>query len=1173
MNTVTQHPEHLEKPAVSQHPRRTLRRYWRTALWCAFGIALVWAVPNALAWCLRRNLTALVGPYIRGSLHAGAIRLGWWLPLTIEDLEFYGEQEPVHPAVPQSLGSVERIVTELTLWRLLWRPTDLGKVHVFRPRLVLAPQHSSWNWVEFLKPLLDQPPSKRPWQFSWESHDLRLDILDPQGHRLARCQGKQFYGSCRRDALLSVQTFGEVTVVASGNTGELRWQITWGDFQGGSAKKANLDLQNVPAEVFCALLDPGSAYVRAHGSLSGQIEALVADAWEIKGRDLRWRDGGLGTWFMDASETIPIRDLVCDGHLTRTEGELSLRVDSRCEWGMLLLSMTAPQPWESHPSRWLDVVQADFESRWDVATVLPHLRRTLKLQDQIVVDSGGIYLRGSLDPEPQQRRCQIELSTTEWTAWHEQKRIVWPRPLSVRLAVLGRGNTWSLEQLDCRAEFGEVSLATVTPDHAAGQLRIDINLDRLSERLAEFFTWDTRLLGHLAGTMEWQSQHEGFQLRGELDGQRCAIRKEGHELWGAPSCRIGLEMAGKHTESGAWHCTALRFETIAGADRLLAELQPPLVPDKWREAWWRIEGQFAVPGLAHAWLRTLASGIEVDGDAVLKTELRVDKEGVELRNGLIGVRQLFLRSGTIQFSDPQLEAELQRARWHWNSKDNALELHNIKLKTSSLQTKSSLVHWRRPAMNARELFGFFEQLEGDFAVDADLMRLSESFKFSNEPIAQIRGELAAQITFERQIQCRGTIHQFFAESFASAQESPVGTLEQRYSNGKLTWLEPQVQWHFVVKPHSSGQWNLEEIHCRGTGWSLTAAGTLTGHDAIRWQLGGNLTYDWQQLTVAEPLRTTYGVVVEGSRVDSFLVEGAFGTADQAAPNATSYSRGELALGWSRMEAAGMVFGPGVTQWRWEPGNIAVVARRIPVNDGFLALDARVTWSDGQPILSIQPGKLLEGVSITPQMCRTWLKYVHPIVAEATQAEGRLGIELRQAVIPLTNVHDTQAEGALLLEKGSVGPGPLTQLVVGGLERIAAIADRRLPRLHALATRTWIEIPPQVVPFLVHDARVFHRHLEMLVGQVQLTSQGSVGWDESLDLDLQLRLPERWFVDRPLLGKLRGQTVQIPLRGTLRRPEIDEQFFLELARIVLGDGTGGLLPDGLLQGLERLFRNR
>jgi len=95
----------------------------------------------------------------------------------------------------------------------------------------------------------------------------------------------------------------------------------------------------------------------------------------------------------------------------------------------------------------------------------------------------------------------------------------------------------------------------------------------------------------------------------------------------------------------------------------------------------------------------------------------------------------------------------------------------------------------------------------------------------------------------------------------------------------------------------------------------------------------------------------------------------------------------------------------------------------------------------------------------------------------------------------------------------------------------------------------------------------------LVGDATVKSSGSVGiFDETLDLELQIPIRDEWVSDKvllPGLKALKGQTIKIPVRGTLSLPLIDGRVIAELAAKI-----GGAAVDGVIDNaIDTLFKKK
>ena len=90
----------------------------------------------------------------------------------------------------------------------------------------------------------------------------------------------------------------------------------------------------------------------------------------------------------------------------------------------------------------------------------------------------------------------------------------------------------------------------------------------------------------------------------------------------------------------------------------------------------------------------------------------------------------------------------------------------------------------------------------------------------------------------------------------------------------------------------------------------------------------------------------------------------------------------------------------------------------------LAVQPTSATESGLCELVVQPGTVFNHTPITPPMCRDLLKYIAPVLAEATEVNGSLSIELDQWRIPLAAPPQAKGSGRLKVDSLRVAGGPL-----------------------------------------------------------------------------------------------------------------------------------------------------
>ena len=169
--------------------------------------------------------------------------------------------------------------------------------------------------------------------------------------------------------------------------------------------------------------------------------------------------------------------------------------------------------------------------------------------------------------------------------------------------------------------------------------------------------------------------------------------------------------------------------------------------------------------------------------------------------------------------------------------------------------------------------------------------------------------------------------------------------------------------------------------------------------------------------------------------------------------------------------------------------------------------------------------VLDHIAITPEVCDDFLKFVAPTLARVARAGGAFSLELDECHLPLAAPRRGDASGRLTIHEMLAGPGPMA-------EQVAAMFH--IPDANQLAHE-------EVIRFQLRNERVYHEGFALDVGPMNVATQGSVSLeDQSLDIRLAVRLPEFKAENAPIRAALSGQTLTLPIRGTLGHPQIDPQ---------------------------------
>ena len=147
----------------------------------------------------------------------------------------------------------------------------------------------------------------------------------------------------------------------------------------------------------------------------------------------------------------------------------------------------------------------------------------------------------------------------------------------------------------------------------------------------------------------------------------------------------------------------------------------------------------------------------------------------------------------------------------------------------------------------------------------------------------------------------------------------------------------------------------------------------------------------------------------------------------------------------------------------------------------------------------------------------------------------------------------------------------TMQVAGGIDWMVAMAAKAI--MSRPKQVTLLNIRDQQVNFRVIEGRVHHQNLEFQVNDITLRSQGSVGFDQTVQLTLHVPIQDSWIAKEPLLAGFKGQSLQIPVSGTLTHPQLDERAIASLSQQLLQGAAQQAIGGELNKALDKIFKPR
>lgn len=207
------------------------------------------------------------------------------------------------------------------------------------------------------------------------------------------------------------------------------------------------------------------------------------------------------------------------------------------------------------------------------------------------------------------------------------------------------------------------------------------------------------------------------------------------------------------------------------------------------------------------------------------------------------------------------------------------------------------------------------------------------------------------------------------------------------------------------------------------------------------------------------------------------------------------------------------------------------------------ITGRLIQADQRRTLSVAPGRLLDYAPLSTVLCDGLLKYLVPVLSEATWVNGELSLDLARCEIDIDRPKDSQLAGQLTVH--GVRAGVKNKLIAAAGARLASVTGRQGSNVIYLADEA-------IVSFEVHDGAVWHDGVEFGLPRVSpdfvVRTSGSVGFDDTLDLKIEIPFAAHFLRDGALANAVQNTTLILNATGTIQHPHIeldDESLFANI----------------------------
>jgi translocation and assembly module TamB len=896
----------------------------------------------------------------------------------------------------------------------------------------------------------------------------------------------------------------------------------------------------------------------------------------------------------------------------RLSGDVSMSGDRLLAENAILesdigaLGVAASMPMNFQPPTatkpWIQEAQWNIQGNVDLARLVRVAPDMIPMQDGTKLVSGKATLssiqtlRNDRTPSGEHK---IELG--DLVATVAGTSVSWPDAFSASANIQPDSSGNAAIKANCKSEFCDIN---TQGDFTEGSLVVKVDLDKLHSRVSQWFV--IPMVQQMSGTadvdLKW-NQESATRLiaSGQFETTPTNVILTSGRL-NEPAWAGTFEAIGTKDRGSLIQVDRASLVMTSQAEKLKAELLEPVsvvspaagaVKLPPGALTLELTGNLALIQRRLEMLTGINPGMAIDGQCSLVAQGAVDMVHAEVTSANFKAKSFSVNGDGYRVREPVIEGTFAG---RVDTSDIArLQVDNLQVQASSF------------ALTARDSAtadGRGRQGKAAFRIDPSRM-MSSIESATSASVAPLNSTVssAASVTTAIEADLTGSADWIIdpasdirwqttldgkdirvkqtapasSQPAASAQlvSTPVNNTaaigEVDPSGMSLLWEEPLAKANCVGKYDiKTGQIELSETTVQTTWMAYGGkANVESTADAMKLIANGQMTYD--AATVAEKLRPWTGnyLVIQGQRTEP--VEFTWTSNSKVGSNWADALQARTQIGWDSANVVGIAIGKSDVPLVIENG-IFKSKTSIPVSQGAMRWDLTGNVG-GDPIVIRQaPEMVLENVAITPQMCQGWLKYVAPLLADATSVQGQISLQIDNAeIVPTDSLRQTIA-GQLQIQGASIGPGPLADQLLGIVQQVRALRKGITtdPNASPGSADTWLQMPPQNINFAVDKGRVSHKNLQIKAGDIVMTTEGSVSVDGQLSLTATIPIAKEWVDGTPALASLVGQSIQIPVGGTIQKPQVDVSAFASVTRQLGEAAVQGALRNQLDKGLNKIL---
>lgn len=1088
------------------------------------------------------------------------------------------EQLSISDRAGNPLLKVESIEVDRSLWSLVADRNGPLKVTIVRPTLSVSTRADGSN-LEDLLVALSAGPNDKEGKTSSEDYrrNVSIEVVDGTIHGFDAVTERQWL---LRGANVSTQITGADEVEIQGGAtlssspdsqpGQVKFRMVQ---SAGLLQQLEVLSEQLPLEP----LEPWLRRVLPSSRVTGRVSSDANFSWvyDQQGAATLQTSGHIEANGVDVVAEALGGDRL---HFDRLEVPWKLTVDGA---GIVVEQLEAKSDWVSLTAlgtltfeeirsislEHLPRQSTNVAGRVQLDRLAAMLPRTLQLREGVRIDAGELEFSASGQPGEEGFGWTAAVAASKVAGTDGSRAIRWDEPIEANIVLNETAAGPQMTQLAVSAPFAEGSFKT-SEESITGSFHLD--LERLALELGQFVDfgqWEFH--GQGEGDLTFARQaNEGFEATATIQLTDLKIAQAGQIIWAEPRLQAEITTGGMAVGLEPQQLTSGLLTMHGVSDQLEVELLEPVAWKAENSSYQlRVQGNGPLAswaGRLRPWVSTVPA--EMSGEAFVKATLQIAPGRVHVLESEGSVAQLRVRSETLSIDE-------QRVQFNgdclWDSTNNSLETKELQFLSTSMTILSRNLAVQLSSSET-------PTATGQVAFRGDLERLASiTGLVGQQESTWLKGMLAGTMDLASDAQ------QLRADISANIEQLQVVRSPEQagaaYGRPVLVWAEPDVKLAgratYLI---ANDRVQFENFSVDGKSMRLSGRSILDKPTTTQQlQADGTLQYDSAEF--AKLLANYLGpeVQVLGDQQIRFEVAGRL-SQEAAAPLHWSQRFNVTAeAGWSSAAIYGLPIGTGRLQGTVSEGRLQVAPLDLAVGQGRLVASPRGVLAPEPAYLLLPKGLLFSSVEISPQVSETMLKYVAPIVAGATRTDGKFSVDLDDTQILLANPKMSRVSGRLSVHRLNVAPGPMMATVVRLVKQIEALSEKKqlLQAVGSPGNSSLLSIDNRQIDFQVADGRVYHRNLEFLVDGVPVQSQGSVGFDQTLSLLIEIPIQDKWIEKKRALRTLAGQSIRIPMQGTFQQPRIDERAVADLSRQLLQGVATEAIGGEINRALDKLFKGR